>query len=430
MRVAHLSSMVGGGAGGSARRVHEGVLREGVGSRLLTLDAGDEGVGVQTVGYGKGLRLRLSRRVLRSRIAGWEKRNCNAVQPCEKFTLARSPHIDLAREVDGADVVHLHWVAGLVDWPTFFQFLPRKTKLVWTLRDMNPITGGCHYDFGCGRFKERCGCCPQLSESSSADLSRQNWQWKARGLASVDSSRLLVVSLSSWLKDLAKASSLLGRFEHLVVPNGIDASIFKPSDKGAIRDVLGIPHDARVVAFIADQITRPSKGLRYLFEALPGLGDVDRLFLLAVGGKLPLADRLPPFRNVQGIRDQELLARIYAAADVFVMPSVQEAFGQTCLEALSCGIPVVAFATGGAADMIEHERNGLLVPVGDAAGLASAVRRLLLDEQMRKTLSHKARLTVLERYTLAHETSRYIAIYRRVLGLPKKEELDSEVAAH
>src|SRR5208282_295376 len=127
------------------------------------------------------------------------------------------------------------------------------------LADMGALTGGCHYDNGCGKFTARCGACPVLGSSIEEDLSRQIWLRKQAALENVPAGRMHLVGTSRWIAAEAKRSSLLGRFASTIIPNGLDIADFAPRDKGFSRDTLGVPRDKKVVLFVADSAANKRK---------------------------------------------------------------------------------------------------------------------------------------------------------------------------
>jgi len=297
-------------------------------------------------------------------------------QGLEIFTDAQAPwDLSALPEVREAEAFHLHWVAGLVDWPRAAAALSGR-RVYWTLHDMNPFTGGCHYAAGCTRWRQGCGRCPQLGSDDPDDLSARVWRAKRDAFSGLD---LRLVSPSRWLAGCVAESSLLGGVPIQVIPNGVPVDVFRPSPRAAARRALGIPEQGRVLLFGADYDTR-RKGFAQLLEALALLPPaLQGQVTLASFGGLPAA---PPgrFRTVElgSIGDEARLALAYSAADAFVLPSQEDNLPNTVLEAGACGTPVAGFAVGGVPDMVT-EATGRLAPAGDAAGLARAIQALLLE---------------------------------------------------
>jgi len=180
---------------------------------------------------------------------------------------------DLRLQLPPSDVINLHWVAGFIDYSDFLSNVPQQTPIVWTLHDMNPFTGGCHYDEDCGRFVSACGACPQLRSGDETDLSRQIWLRKRKAFASIPPGRMHFVGDSRWLAAEAARSSLLGKFPMSSIHYGLDVETFAPRNKLDARSVLGIPAEASVVMFAADSTTIRRKGLGTLADALGAMAN-------------------------------------------------------------------------------------------------------------------------------------------------------------
>jgi glycosyltransferase involved in cell wall biosynthesis len=322
-------------------------------------------------------------------------------------------HVQL-RQLLPADVINLHWVAGFLDHESFFDGVPKNIPLVWRLADMAPCTGGCHYDEGCGRFENMCGACPQLGSRDENDLSRQMWQRKYDALRR--HGRIHLAATSNWIAQQSRRSSLLRDFPVTVIPNGLDTEDFAPRDKRFARETLGLPQNARIVLFAAESLAVKRKGFGLLLEALAGLRDEPDLLLLSVGSTKTAIESPVRQVNLGRINIDRYLSLAYSAADVFVIPSVQESFGQTVSESLACGTPVIGFATGGMLDMVRPGRTGQLVPVGDTAGLRDAIRQMLRDPGALRTHSEHCRRIAVAEYSIEAQAAGYVRLYESLLG--------------
>lgn len=430
MIVDHFNTLLSGGAASAARRIHQSLRRLGVTSRLWHArrdDPADESL--HRIEWGRGDMDVVRRVVHRCLEAGRRlqlkhdlRRHLAGHPPeLEYFSIPithRPTRFDVA--ACGSDIVHLHWTAKLIDYPTFFAGIPDDFPIVWTLHDMNPLTGGCHYTVGCEAFVGGCGHCPLLGRSGEQDLSQRSFAVKQQALAGKN---LHVVGPSRWLTREARRSPILARAESFrTIPYGIDTDVFSPVDRGLARQTLGVPEDAIVVAFGAVDLDNLRKGLRQLLEALSRLPDQSRVLGLLFGaGEIPPTDLpLPAMFPVGYVNDPQRQAMVYSAADLFVIPSLQEGFGLTGLEALSCGTPVVGFDTGGIPDFVVHGETGLLARVGDAADLSEKLGILIDDPQAAARMGERGRQYVLAHFRQERQAEQYLRLYQELLGSRRK----------
>jgi glycosyltransferase involved in cell wall biosynthesis len=418
MRVLHLStSDIGGGAARAAYRLHTGLSRLGVDSKMLVLKRQSGDATVTKLNWANDLPTRFKRSRRAKAIArDFEPYKKSLPPGFEIFSDDRSEAgYDLVRQLPACDITNLHWVAGLIDHEIFFSQLPAGVPIVWRLADMGAMTGGCHYDNGCGKFTAKCGACPVLGSTKEDDLSRQIWLRKHAALESVPTGRMHLVGTSRWIAAEAKRSSLLGRFPSTIIPNGLDIDDFAPRDQGFARDTLGVPRGAKVVLFVADSAAIKRKGFDYLAQALEKLRGTPDLFLLSVGGGKPDVPNLPQL-HLGRINHDRMLSIIYSAADAFVIPSLQESFGQTVTESLACGTPVVGFNTGGIPDMVRPGVTGYLATVANADELADAISKVLDDPAKRAKMSRNCREIAVKEYSLETQAKAYLEFYGTVLG--------------
>lgn len=318
-------------------------------------------------------------------------------------------------EID-PDIIHLHWLgAGFLSVET----LGRLDKpLIWTLHDSWPFTGGCHVPYDCVRYRQHCGACPVLGSSREEDLSRWTWNRKAKAWRDLN---LTVVAPSRWLADCARSSSLFRDFRVEVIPNGLDTKTFQPRDKDHCRTLLGLPNDRKIILFGAVKgTTDPNKGFELLKSALQILGKEGSNMLALVFGSSE-AHEAPdlglPVVSLGRIQDDQKLATVYSAADVFVAPSLQEAFCQTAAEAMACGTPVVAFGATGLLDVVDHQECGYLAQPYDVEDLAHGIAWVLEDRSRRDELSIRARRRVESQFQQKQVAQRYLDLYAEMLSV-------------
>lgn len=314
------------------------------------------------------------------------------------------------------DIINIHWVCnGYLQIETLAQL---QQPLVWTLHDMWPFTGGCHYNESCENYKVSCGSCPQIHSNRSWDLSHWIWQRKAKAWRNID---LTVVATSSWMAECARSSTLFKNLRVEVIPLGLDTEKYKPIDQYFARDVLNLPQDKILILFGAlDAITDPRKGASLLFDALKKLrstGWADQIELCVFGSSKPDRPTDLGFKShyLGYFKDDISLALIYSAADVMVVPSIQEAFGQTASEALACATPVVAFNTTGLKDVVDHQHTGYLATPFEFEDLATGIVWILEDKERYKKLQLNAREKSLREFSAKVQACRYLSLYEEIL---------------
>lgn len=413
MRVAILNTFdVKGGAAIAAFRLNKGLQAIGVDSKMLVQQktCDDHTVSAPPPIWRKGLAL--VRPFLDNLPLLLYPRRERII-----FSPAFLPDRVSARVSDyNPDIIHLHWVAsGFLRIETLRRF---KKPIIWTLHDSWAFTGGCHLPFDCKRYEDFCGRCPILGSGGERDISQWVLRRKQKAWKGVD---IMVVTPSRWLASCAKRS-LLFRDRHIeVIPNGLDTERFKPMDRKILRDFLSLPMDRRLITFGAlwfrnDRV----KGFHLLQQVLKKLsvdGWSERAELLVFGSSEPETptDFGMRVRYMGELNNEISLAMIYAASDVFVLPSLQENLPNTVMESLACGTPVVAFNVGGIPDMVEHRKNGYLARPFDTDDLASGIVWVLDEMERARKLGMAAREKAVREYSLEVQARRYVRLYDEML---------------
>jgi glycosyltransferase involved in cell wall biosynthesis len=314
------------------------------------------------------------------------------------------------------DIVNLHWVgSGYVRIETLAKL---QKPVVWTLQDMWAFTGGCHYSQNCDRYQQQCGKCPQLKSQKERDLSRQIWKRKQKAWKHVN---LTVVTPSRWMAECVRGSSLLGDRRVEVIPFCLDTQTYRPIDSKFARSLLGLPSDKQLVLFGAISATAdPRKGFHLLLPALQKLSQLgwqENIELVVFGASQPEKPLDVGFKvhYLGNFADDLSLALVYSAADVMVVPSLQESFGQTASEALACGTPVVAFDATGLRDIVDSHKNGYLAKPYELEDLAQGISWILQDRDRYQQLCANAREKAERAFSLEIQAKRYIALFQELL---------------
>lgn len=330
------------------------------------------------------------------------------------FSDARLPNPALVRELNesDADVIHLHWMhSGALSMSDVARI---RKPVLWTMHDNWLFTGGCHIKYECRHFENGCGQCPLLGSEKPHDRSWTNAQVKRRVF---ERKPVTVLGLSRWMISEASRSYALRGNAFVTLPNPIDTKRFEPRDRAEARSRLGLPQDRKLILFGANAALQdPNKGYDLLLAALAGFTAEEGVELVAFGAEAP-AEPLPlamPYRFVGFVSDDSMLADLYSACDVTVVPSRQENLSNAIMESLACASPVVAFDVGGNADQIEHLRNGYLAQPHDLASLSEGIRWVLRHEAP-ETLAAAARSKVMECFDSDVVARRYVELYRQIM---------------
>jgi glycosyltransferase involved in cell wall biosynthesis len=409
MKVLHLSAFdLVGGAARAAYRIHQGLLGIDIDSQLIVQHklSGDA-----TVAPVESKLLAKIRSTGDAAILNLYRRRQHLFSP-QWFPSAVLKSVDRF----APDLIHLNWVCnGFVSIEVLAEF---KQPLVWTLHDMWSFTGGCHYTLGCNRYTVSCGHCPQLQSGRDADLSRSVWLRKAKAWQDLN---LTVVATSNWMAECARESALFRDMAIEVIPIGLDTRVFKPLDPQIARELLNLPQAKQLVLFGAiDATSDPRKGFHLLQQALALLqeqGWGDRIELVVFGSSKPEKplDLGFPVHYLGKLHDNLSLQIAYAAADVTIAPSIEEAFGQIASESFACGTPVVAFANTGLADIVDCHQNGYVAKHCDTADLARGIAWVLEDSARHRRLRQAAREKAVSEYEVQIQAHRYRSLFDKIL---------------
>lgn len=273
------------------------------------------------------------------------------------------------------DIIHFHNLHNsYINLPLLFNYVKKRSiKIVWTLHDCWAFTGHCpHFELiGCDKWKTGCGKCRQLDiyPETMIDTTALLWKLKKKWFTGVEN--LTVVTPSRWLADLVK-QSFLKDYPIKVINNGIDLSVFKPTDSN-FRERYKVSKDKFIVLGVAFG-WGVRKGLDIFVELAKRLDGRFQIVLVGTDDKVDkqLPDNIISIHRTQ---NQKELAEIYTAADLFVNPTREDNFPTVNIEALACGTPVLTFRTGGAPE-ITDDNSGCIVDCGDVDAMENEIIRI------------------------------------------------------
>ncbi|MEN9213776.1 MAG: glycosyltransferase family 4 protein [Gloeomargarita sp. DG02_5_bins_242] len=399
MNVLHLNTYdTLGGAARASYRLHQGLLQSGVHSRQLVLQKNSQDPEIYVYSeprFVKRLRAIADQWPLHFYPGHARAFSAHWVPNSVPQTIKAFPF----------DILHIHWINRLL----IPEGLPRLTDkpVVWTLQDMWAMTGGCHYTQGCDLFMTQCGRCPQLNSSHPKDLSRRVWQRKKRAWQHFCP---VIITPSSWLAHAVQKSPLLGHCQVKIIPNGLDTNRYRPIPKPIAREVLQLPQDKKIILTGGVSLLKePHKGWDLLCETARRLTSQQEMFWVIFGQQTAPGLEGLPVHCLGALADDIALALTYSAADVMVVPSRQEAFGQVATEAMACGTPVAAFSGTGVQDIVDHQVNGYLAQPFDPQSLAEGIQWVLAAGA---TLGECARQKAEQAFSLPVVVQKHLELYQ------------------
>jgi len=312
-----------------------------------------------------------------------------------------------------ADIVNLHWIQN--EMLSIKDINKIKKPIVWTLNDMWAFCGAEHYTND-NRWREGYNFNNRPSYESGFDLNRWTWKHKQKHWKNP----MQIITTSKWLSNCVKESKLMSHWPVSVVGNPICTESFKPMDKKIARTKLNLPNNVPLILFGAMGGKKdPRKGFDLLIASLKYLKDdpkAKRPELVIFGQNKP---KSPPnlgfpIHYLGHLNNDVSLQLAYNAADVMVVPSIQEAFGQTASESMACGTPVVAFGATGLLDIVDHRVNGYLAKPFDTNDLAQGINWVLNNENYSE-LCKNARDKVLKEFDNKIVAKKYIAVFEKIL---------------
>lgn len=393
MKVLHVCTTDSGGAGIACLRLHEALLNNGVDSRVLVLIKSKENSKVFSM-YEHKLEFLFKKILNKIHIL----QLLNKPKGPESFWTPFSSHkIESHELIEWADIINLHWVAGFLDYNSFFNAVNKP--IVWTLHDMLPFSGGYHYleGFPLRYYKNLINKYEKVKKNSIANKN------------------IRIVSLNKWMQVLSSNSFVFEGLINEIIPNSVPLDKFYSKSRNGLRSKYGLKLTDKVLLFVSDNVLNKRKGISLLIKALEIINNKD-LKLLIVGSNEPL-EGFKEIKNEQiylgSIDSFDEMSNIYSVSDLFVVPSIEDNLPNTVLESIATSIPVIAFQIGGIPDIITDGINGVLSKSITPEGLSKAILKGLGTQFVKENIRKDCSL----RYNNKLQADRYIDLYKRMINI-------------
>ncbi len=232
----------------------------------------------------------------------------------------------------------------------------------------------------------------------------------------------IIISPTEWIKREIIEEYKVAKENIVVIPNGVDLEEFNPKNRKQFRDEvrkeLNIKPDDIVLLFVAYEFKR--KGLKYIIEAMPFIKN-ERIKLIVIGRDeiapyLSLAEELKVAHQIIFLKPTPL-KKYYATSDIFIFPTLYEAFSLATLEAIASGLPLLATKVSGTEELIQDGYNGFFIQQ-DGFDIAQKINLLIKDDNYIKKVGENARKTA-ERYSWKDVANQTEGIYKKIYSLKR-----------
>ena len=407
LKVVHISTYEGGGAGRAAYRLHEGLLKQ-PGIQSIFISASDTSdfkntfnikLAPKKISLIDRLLKRIGFPITKSHKNLKHLSKLHGSYECFSFPESDYP-LESLEIIKQADIIHLHWVAGFVNYPTFFKRFADK-NIVWTLHDMNPFMGGFHYQNDL------------LNNISHRSLNNKLLKLKRMSLSKLK--HLTIVTPSEWLKEEAIRAGFFNNFTKFKrIQYGLNLQVFKSANREIAKTKFKLERKIPCILVIAENLEIERKGVDLFCKAIQKLSK-ETFQVISIGDNRLKIDFDCKIIELGKISDDRILAEAYSAADLIVIPSREDNLPNVLLEAFACGRPVLSFKVGGLIDWIEPGYNGFLAEAINENALREKLEEFILNPDQFDNI--KIRKFAEDNFSQEVQAGRYLRLYNNVSKL-------------
>lgn len=372
MKVTHFCTYSVGGAAIAAIRLHRLLLLKGIESRLVFLYK-NECNEPETYDFRDSLsvlnsfNLKLSNKIL---LSNQIKKLNSFGTPPEYFSFPETVW-DISKHpfIKDSNIIHLHWVANFFDYRSLTNENLKNKKIVWTLHDMQPFSGGFHYN---NWFDTKAW--ENIVDKNKAQIAQYNLTCKIN-----------FICPSDWIKKTAISEGVFASQPHYTLHNPGSDNFFYVL-KQAAREQLKLDNTLKYCFIPADNPDYRRKGIDKLENELAKI-KTDYVFITSGNRQLNIGENKQQFTGK--INNEQVMNLYYNACDVVLFSSVAENYSNTLVEAKQCGVPVIAFNVGGNSEILSDKSGDTLIPINTPSQLISKLPQEIISEAERKNIAWK-----------------------------------------
>jgi glycosyltransferase involved in cell wall biosynthesis len=404
-KVLHLSTYNEfGGAARAANRIYQSLKNQTFEFEMLTLHKTSND---NSIRMPKQLDAKIGLKFMQQLLSSYRNQKKDLSNILQSYGEASAGAVNEIN-ADRSAIIHLHWICNFLSIEDIANI---EKPIVWTLHDMWPFCGSEHTSFDVDAYFYN-----EPTNQDMNDPSREIWLKK---LKLWKNKNLNIVAPSHWLANCARKSCIFKNNIITVIPHPIDIDLWKPQKRDDVIAHFNFKKEKKQILFVANNaINDFTKGWDLLIESLMVLYNNEGIeFELVVLGYEGKFDNIFPFPvySLGAIKNDQIVAKIYSAVHVIVVPSRVEAFSQVCLEAQTCALPVVGFDIGGIPDIVIHQTTGWISKSYDTNDLSKGIQWILEDEERRSILSTNARKYAMQKFSLEVVAKQYMNLYEKIL---------------
>jgi glycosyltransferase involved in cell wall biosynthesis len=403
LKVVHINTFDTGGAAIAMIALHKGLKDLGINSRILTRYKWSDEDDITKFHWEPPP---FSTRLIR-KLSGWKPCDVKNSMELKNYSFQHDaftfPETDLditdQKLINEADLIHLHWVADFIDYPTFFKKVNKP--VIWTLHDKGPAMGGFHLLTDYERNLDN----PVMKLENRLRVIKKK---------SLDSfNQLNIVAPSKQLLNFASSGELLGRFHFDRIYNGIKPDDFRTFNRSFSREILGLPHNKIIFLILGKSFHAFHKGFDLVEPVFKYFEIKDEIHFLIIGRKNIAADQFRNVTNIASINGIYELNIAYNACNATLIPSREENLPNTMLESMMCGVPVISFPVGGMLDVIDPALNGVISEESSSSSMIRAIE--LFIDRSNSFNSESIRQFAMDHFDLRKQSVKYLELYRKVI---------------